>query len=81
MGFGGEGANKNYLPEGGKEGRVEKKSARSAPTWDLPQARRGPGLHARGLFRTSLSVPIDRVGRLRKHHVLRVFGDSFCKIL
>ena len=55
-----------------KEGRVEKK-ARAAPagpgarTRDLPRARRGsPAARQGGLFRqASLSVPIDRVGRLR----------------
>ena len=59
-------------PEGGKKGRVEKK-VRAARPPDLglePGTCRvlgeGPGLHAGGLFRqASLSVPIDRVGRLR----------------
>ena len=76
-----------------KEGRVEKK--RAAPPLDPglePGTCRvlgeGPQLHARGLFRhASLSVPIDRVGRLAtiaQHHVLRVLEIvfvRFCKIL
>ena len=41
----------------------------------------GPQLHAMGLFRqASLSVPIDRVGRLRNTRAA-CFGDSFCTIL
>ena len=66
--FGGEGG-KNCLP---KEGGWRKK-ARAArlpgPGLEPGTCRtlgEGPGLHARGLFRqASLSVPIDRVGRLR----------------
>ena len=63
---------KKLSPE---EGRVEKKNVCcapvgvGAPTQDLPRARRGSTLHSCrswGLFRqASLSMPIDRVGRLR----------------
>ena len=59
------------LPRG-KEGRMEKKFARSAPagveacTRDLPLARReSPAVHAMEVVRqASLSVPIDRLRQL-----------------
>ena len=66
-----------------KEGRVEKKSTPARPgarTRHLPRARsRVPCKHARGACprQASLSVPIIRVGRLRRHHVLRVLEISF----
>ena len=67
--FGGEGAKK----KGGRKGGWEGKKARAVRPWGsglepgtCHVLGEGPQLHTMGLFRqASLSVPIDRVGRLR----------------
>ena len=61
---------KNYLTK--EEGRVEKKARAAGPPdpglepGTCRVLGEGPQLHARGaVLQASLSVPIDRVGRLR----------------
>ena len=60
---------KKLSPEGGRKGGWRKKARAARPGLEPGTCRvlgEGPQLHATGLFRqASLSVPIDRVGRLR----------------
>ena len=62
---------KNYLPkeegrEGGEKSTCSVPAGPGARTRDLPRARRGFPV-ARQEGQASLSVPIDRVGRLRNN--------------